>query len=36
LVVHVLPAAGQSGHSCRGKQQPRNADLCRTINTAPP
>src|SRR6185312_14304809 len=36
LVMHVLPAAGDNGHARGSKQQPCNADLCRTINTAPP
>jgi hypothetical protein len=34
--MHVLPATGENSHPCRRKQQPRNTDLCRTINTAPP
>ena len=36
LVMHVLPAAGQNSHAGARKQQPCHADLCRTINTAPP
>src|SRR5690349_4037516 len=36
LIVHVLPTTGEDSHARRRKQQPGNADLCRTINTAPP
>src|SRR5579859_6698864 len=36
LVVHILPATGKNSHARRRKQQPGYADLCRTINTAPP
>jgi hypothetical protein len=36
LVMHVLATTAQDGESRRCKQQPRYADLCRTINTAPP
>ena len=36
LIMHVLAAAAKNSYSRCRKQQPGSADLCRTVNTAPP